>query len=223
MFSRKSDDGQSKSEADALVEALTAKFEEKLTERLNPLSEKVNSISDKWNKMEKDAEEELVAARRKSEDDNLTDDEKKTKREQAERVALFASTVQANARHVENACIAGIASEYPELVAELQQVFDTTNWQRKAEKDYAQYCQNVTDMLIGRKARKSGLRYDRNSSKFMIEDAAAKTGGAKSPLADPDLSWTDPHSGKTLTASEQLAKLGIDPEKFAERMKSGVV
>lgn len=207
-------DDQSKSEADLLVERLGATIDE----RLKPLSEKVESVASWQARVEEQFKTETPPDANKNPDGTeLTPEQKQANRESA----LLALTVQANARITESECIASIQSGWPQLVAEARATFAKTPWQRKAQADYAEYCNNVVDMLVGREAKKGGLRYDSKNSRFMIEDSAAKTGGENSPLNDPELTWVDEHSGKTLTASEQLAKLRIDPKEFADFMKRG--
>lgn len=208
------DNTQSKADADALVEKLTAKFDE----ALKPVRDQIESLTTKWNKMEEEATRSVNAetAGKHADGTELTSEE----RNERDKRGLLAVAVNANARITESECIAGIASEWPQLVPKVKELFRNTDWQRKAQPDYAEYCSNIVDMLVGKEARKGGLRYDRTSSRFMIEDATTKTGGAESPLNDPDLTWVDP-KGRTMTASDQLAKFKIDPEKFAKNLKDG--
>jgi hypothetical protein len=209
----KKDDSQSKAEADALIDRIGTSIEE----RFKPKFEAVDTLLTKWNKMEEEATKQVTEETRRTEEDALTPEQKAANREKA----LFLMTVQANARITESECIAEVAGRWPQIIPELKDTFAKIDVARKATADYPGQCRNVVNMLVGKEAQKNGVRYDKDNSKFFIEDSAAKTGGADSPFSDPDLTWTDERSGKTLTASQQLEKLRIDPEKFAKFLKQG--
>lgn len=209
------DKSQSKSEADLLVEKLGPMIEA----AVKPIREEFTNFKQTLLASVEEEDAKAKAAAAKAAEGELTDDQKRDKREEA----IFAQNVLTNARITENEVASSIEREYPHLLKEFRDMCANTDWRTKALPSYPQMCQNAINQMVGRDARKGGLRYDRNSSKFMIEDATAKTGGEDSPLRDESLTWTDPHTGKTLTAGEQLAKLGIDPKKFAENMKNGVV
>ncbi len=211
---KKPEGDQSKSEVDTLVEALSAKFEE----TLKPIREKVESVAGWQEKIEKQFAEPPPDPNKKPDGTELTEAE----RLERDNKANFAMNVINNARFIENDCISAEQAQWPQIVAEARTIFQQTPWQKKTEANYSQYCQNVVDMLVGRAAKKQGLRADK-SGKFFIEDASGSTGGKDSPFNDPNLTWTDPRNpSKTLTASQQLAKLKIDPEEFAEFMKGDV-
>lgn len=209
----KKDEGQSKAEADALIERIGTSLEE----RFKPKFEAVDTLLTKWNKMEEEATRTVTEETRRTEEESLTPEQKAANREKA----LFLMTVQANARITESECIAEVSGRWPQLIPELKDTFAKIPVERKTAADYPGQCRNVVNLLVGREAQKNGLRYDSNNSKFFLEDASAKTGGSDSPFSDPDLTWTDERTGKTLTASQQLEKLRIDPEKFAKFLKQG--
>jgi hypothetical protein len=209
-------DDQSKSEVDELVEKLGASFEAKLSERLDPLQKGFTELKGEW--------DGIKAAATKNDDpppadDTLTEEQKLKKNQDG----LFALNVATNARLTESEVISEISANWAHLIPEIRTILAATPLQRKAQADYAVYCRNVKDMIVGQAAQKAGLRYDNKGGRFFLEDAAAKTGGADSPLSDPDLSWTDPNTGKTITGSETLARLGIKPEEFVENQKKGYV
>ena len=131
--------------------------------------------------------------------------------------------MQTNARITEGEVLSEISANWAHLIPEIKGYFASTPVQRKAMADYAEFCRNIKDMVVGKAAQKAGLRFDGKNQRFFLEDASAKTGGADSPLADPDLNWTDPNTGKTISASETLARLGIKPEEFVENQKKGLV
>lgn len=214
------DGTQSKSEADLLIEKLGPVIGAAIDEKIKPLSDGFQKLQGEWDGLKAEAGKTDPPDPNKNPDGSDVTDAQKAERE---RLATFALTVTTNARITENDCLSSVQAQWPQVIAEARQIFQQTPWQKKAEAGYPQYCSNVIDMLVGREAKKGGLRYDSKGGKFLIEDSVAKTGGADSPLADPDLTWTDPHTGRTLTAEQQLVKLGIDPTKFAESMKNGAV
>jgi hypothetical protein len=209
------DKNQSKSEADLLVEKLGPMIEA----AVKPIRDEFTNFKHTLLSSVEEEDRKTREAAARTAEGELTDAEKLANQNKA----LFAQNVLTNARITENEVASSIEREYPHLLPEFRQMCVNTSIETKANVNYRSMCENAINQMVGRDARKNGLRYDRNSSKFMIEDATAKTGGADSPLADPDLTWTDPHTGKTLTAGEQLAKLNIDPKSFADSMKRGVV
>jgi hypothetical protein len=214
-FAKKDDekkDDQSKSEVDLLVEKLGASFEE----RLKPLREGFETLKTEWDGIKAAATKEDPPP---NNDADLTEEQKLKKNQDG----LFALNVATNARLTESEVISEISANWAHLIPEIRTILAATPLQRKAQADYAIYCRNVKDMIVGQAAQKAGLRYDNKGGRFFLEDAAAKTGGADSPLSDPDLSWTDPNTGKTITGSETLARLGIKPEEFVENQKKGYV
>jgi hypothetical protein len=220
LFSKKQDekqnDGQSKSEADALVEKLGASIEEKFGKKF----EAVDTLLAKWNKMEQEAAESLNdEARRsaKAAEESLTPEEKLAN----ENKKLFLLQVLTNARITEQECIDEVKGQWPGLVPRIREVLATIPMDDKAKGDYPQRCRNAVKLVVGDEAIKNGLRQDRNSGKFMIEDSVAKTGGEESPLNDSDLTWIDPRNPDRppMTATQQLAKLKIDPKEFADWAK----
>jgi hypothetical protein len=206
-------DDQSKSEVDELVEKLGASFEE----RIKPLQDGFTALKSEWDGIK-------AAATKADEpppanDAELTDEQRNKKAQDG----LFALSVATNARLTESEVLSEISSNWAHLIPEIRTILAATPLPRKAQADYAVYCRNVKDMIVGQAAQKAGLRYDGKNSRFFLEDAAARTGGDASPLYDPDLNWTDPNTGKTITGSETLARLGIKPEEFVENQKKGYV
>jgi hypothetical protein len=219
-FTKTSDDtvdkkDQSKSEADELVERLGASMEE----RLKPFRDEITSLKNDW--------ESIKQAASKAEEPPPPDPASLTpeQRHENERNALLALTVQAHARITEADCISNVASRWPNLIPQIKDAFAKTPVQRKAQTDYAEYCQNIVKMLVGDAAMKAGLNYDdkREGSKFFIEDGAGKGDGDESLLSDRSLTWQDPINGRVETPRDTLRKLGIKPEEFEEAMKKGAV
>jgi hypothetical protein len=209
-------DDQSKSEVDELVEKLGASFEAKLSERLDPLQKGFTELKGEW--------DGIKAAANKTDDpppadDTLTEEQKLKKNQDG----LFALNVATNARLTESEVISEISANWAHLIPEIRTILAATPLQRKAQADYAVYCRNVKDMIVGQAAQKAGLRYDSKGSRFFLEDAAASSVNSESTFNDPELNWVNPKTGRVSTFSEQLGKLGIDPKEFAENQKKGYV
>jgi hypothetical protein len=210
---------QSKSEADALVERLGATLEEKFGKKF----EAVDTLLSKWNKMEEEAnrsltEEQQRAARENEE--SLTPEQKLSN----ENKKLLALQILTNARITESECLDEVKTQWPHLVPRIKEILASIPFDDKAKADYPQRCRNAVKLVVGDEAIKSGLRYNKDNSKFMIEDGVERNEGDDSPLLTGDYDWQDPKNPKhTLTGMQQLQKLGIDPKKFEAFMqKNGV-
>jgi hypothetical protein len=207
-------DSQTKSEADLLVERLGTAIEEKFKTKF----EAVDTLLGKWNKMEEEATASLNEEKNRNAraaEDNLTPEEKL----QNENKRLLMVSLLTNARITESEVVDEVKAQWPGLVPRIKEVLATIPMDDKVKGDYPQRCRNAVSLVIGQEAIKGGLRQDNNTKKFFLEDAAANTGGEDSPFADPDLTWVDERTGKSLTATEQIKKLGLDPAKFAKWMK----
>jgi len=204
---------QEKSEVDLLVEKLGVSFDE----RMKPLKEGFEALKTEWDGIKAAAGKEPDP--KETPPEELTDEQKTAR----DRTTLLTLSVQTNARITEGEVLSEISANWAHLIPEIKGYFASTPVQRKAMADYAEFCRNIKDMVVGKAAQKAGLRFDGKNQRFFLEDASAKTGGAESPLNDPDLSWTDANTGKTITASETLARLGIKPEEFVENQKKGLV
>lgn len=208
---------------------LIAKFSSVVAEALKPLNEKieqqateVKTLTTKWTALESEgtrAAEEEAARRRAAEESELTPEQKSER----ERQGLFAQTVLTNARITENECAATLERDFPKLVPEFRQMCANTDWKVKALPNYQQQCMNAIDGLIGREARKGGLRYQKQTEKFVIEDGGGRGNGERDPLVGGDYDWVDERSGRTLTGTEQLSKMGLNAKDLAEMQKRGMV
>jgi len=209
---------QSKAEMDALVERFTEKFKE----QIEPLRTEFSALKTDWEAIKAEATKPAaVDTRPKDENGNprdLTDAEKQTRLN----IALAEQNVQNAARFIERDVLDTLPKDFADLKPTIAQMFRDTPVARKAQPDYAEYCQNCADLAIAREARKGGLRRNAETKEFFLED---KSGGSNEPdsiLNDQALTWHD-GTGRVMTAREQLAKLGIDAKKFEERAKGGVV
>lgn len=220
LWSKKPAEGtnndQTKSEADLLVERLGATIDEKL----KPIREKVEGIETKWNAIEAEAgratNEEAEAARRAAEA-NQTPEEKLA----SENKRLLMVSLLTNARITESEVVDEVKAQWPGLVPRIKEVLATIPMDDKVKADYAQRCRNAVKLVIGDEAIKGGLRQNSDTKKFFLEDASTNNSGDEQPFSDPDLTWVDPRNPNRppMTAAEQLRKLHIDPKEFAEFVK----
>jgi hypothetical protein len=212
---------QSKAEMDALLEGFSAKVEEKIA----PLRTTVENLQTKWNVIEAEATKPPVVDNRPKNPDgtprDLTDDEKRNNAT----LAGVQLSVQTNARLTEREVIDELQDDWKHLIPEIRGIFASTPIEQKARTDYAQYCRNCVDLVIAREARKSGLRRNSETGAFFIESKGTSESREDSVLSDPSLAWRQetPNGVRVMSAQEQLEKLGIDPAKFAESVKKGVV
>jgi hypothetical protein len=218
----KTADEQSEAQVNALVERLGASIEERIAK---PLREDINALKSEWETIKTEATRPPAAAGPTNADGTpreLSQEEKNTLGTQA----AFAQSVLTNARLTEREVLDEINSAWAHLVPEIRGYFTSTQLDRKAKPDYAEYCQNIVNMVIGKAAKVAGLRYDQGNKTFFLEDKSASGGDHEpGPLSDPSLTWRQETASGTRvwTPEEQLRKLDIDPAKFAESVKKGVV
>lgn len=206
---------QSKAEMDALVE----RFSTAVEERVKPLRETVEGLQAKWNAIEAEATKLTPPdTRPRDENGNLRDLTPEEKQRNLN-VALAEQNVQNAARWVEQSVIDSLPRDFKHLEKDLRKLFSETPVARKAQADYAEYCQNCRTLVIGREAEGAGLRRKENGE-FFLEDKSGGSGTSDSILNDPALAWNN--NGRMMSAREQLDKLGIDPKKFEERASKGV-
>jgi hypothetical protein len=204
-------------EQNDFISALMGKFEEKI----KPLNDKVSAWDDRWKKLEDAAAGSVNDD--SSNDANLSDDEKQRMNEEVERRKLLAISIATNARITENEVLADVKEKFPELAEKVKEFLVNTPLERKGQQDYQQYCRNVVSMVVGQAAMTGGLQYNPATKQFFLENASAGSRGEQLEFLAPDMAWTDPSSGRTLTGRQQLEKLGIAPEDFAKSVKNGVV
>jgi hypothetical protein len=209
---------QSKAEMDAMFERFGAMVEE----RVKPMRETVDAMQAKWNAIEAEATKTTPPdTRPRDENGNvreLTGEEKQRNLN----LALAQQNVQTAARLTERDVLDSLPSDWKHLIPEIRTLFANTEIGRKAQADYAEYCQNCADLVIAREAKKAGLRFNQQSKSFFLEDKSAGGSTPDSILNDPSLEW-ESRDGRKMSAQEQLRKLGIDPKKFEESAKNGVV
>lgn len=122
------------------------------------------------------------------------------------------ATVNANARITIGEIIGELREQgYGDLVSKIKEQCDNAPINIKAGAEFAQYCRNVANMVIGEEARKGGLK--RKGSSFILEDA----GGSNDPVveaANEDdrnfLNYSVTTSkGKKVTRRELLERTGV--------------
>jgi hypothetical protein len=210
-------DDQSKAEMDAMF----AKFGEIIDERLKPVNESVSGLKTEWETIKAEVTKTVEPDRTPRNPDGtpreLTAEEKRA----ALDTALATGNIQNAARFIERDVLDAMPADFADLKPAIREMFRNTEVSRKIKPDYAEYCENCVDLAIAREARKSGLRRNSQTKEFFLED---KSGGSNEPdsiLNNRELNWEN--NGRVLTAHDQLRKLGIDPKKFEESHKNGVV
>jgi hypothetical protein len=212
---------QSKAEMDALLERFTAAVDEKVA----PLRETVTKLQTDWDTIKTEATRPPVTDTTPKNPDGTPRELTAEEQQRNLNAALLQSNIQTAARLTEREVLDALPADWQHLVPEIRAHFNNTPIQRKAQADYAEYCNNCADLVIAKAARKAGLRYNRDNQTFFLEDKSTSTTREDGVLSDPSLSWRQETANGTRvwTPEEQLAKLGIDPQKFSESVKKGVV
>src|SRR5271156_4767571 len=203
-------DEQGKSEVDALVDRMTQSFEQ----QFKPIREKVEALETKWGSIETAANAEVT----RTTEDALTDEQRTAREKQA----LLGMSIQTNARLTESEVLGELAGKWGKFIPEIRKQLATVSLDRKALPNYSEVVRKVASLVIGEAAMSNGLSLN-GSGEFFLEDAAGKSGQEGYDFLATDMNWTDPKSGKTFTAREQLAKLGITPDEFKKSIKKGAI
>lgn len=218
----KTADEQSEAQMNALVDRLGASIEE----RIKPLRDGFDAMKTDWETIKAEATRTPTVDTRPKNDDGtpreLTEDEKRNNITRAS-VELSVTT---NARLTEREVLDSLPADFADLIPDIRALFNNTPLQRKAQSDYADYCNNCADLVIAKHARKAGLRFNRESKTFFLEDKSTSTSREDGVLSDPSLVWNQQKPDGSVRAwspEEQLRKLDIDPAKFSESVKKGVV
>ena len=203
-FKKKEDGTPEEPSQDALLDAFAAKIEE----RLKPFQDELRKVSDWQNRVEQEVLKQAPPAQ--------TPPSTPEEQNASEKRALLQINIETRAMVHEERCLNSLG-EWDHLKPELVKIFADTPLATKAQPNYPAICQSAVDVLVGREARKGGLRRD-NSGKFFIEAATSKTGGEESPLNEIP-AWSS--DDRTETVSDTLNKMGIDEKEFASNLKSG--
>jgi|SRR5882724_1641395 len=225
FFKRGNDDAKNAEQSEAEMNALVERLGASIDERIKPLREGFEKLQSDWDGIKAEATRTPAADTTPRNTDGtpreLTDEEKNRQRGDAT-VALAVAT---NARLTEREVLDALPADFDDLIPEIRAHFNNTPIQRKAQPDYAEYCNNCADLVIAKHARKAGLRSRDGGKTFFLEDKSTSTSREDGVLSDPSLSWRQETSSGTRvwTPEEQLRKLGIDPKEFSESVKKGVV
>lgn len=220
---------EQKKDLDAFIDRIGTSLEAKLEEKLAPIRTEVSAVKTKWEALEKAAGTGEGGAEGGAEggsggggndEQNLTDEQKRDLNDRK----LLALSIATNARVTEGEILGEVVGQgLSEFVPKIKEYFQNTPIARKGQADYADYCKNVVDMVVGKAARNGGLRFDGQNKKFFLEDAGGKDGNSQYEFLAGDNTWTDPRSGKIVSATDQLAKLGVTPAEFQKSIEKGVV
>jgi hypothetical protein len=217
----KTPEEQSKADMDALVDRFSAAVDE----RVKPLRETVEKLQTDWDTIKTEATKTPPADTRPRDENGNPRDLTPEEKQRNLNIALAEQNVQNGARFIERDALDSISDDWKHLIPKIRAMFANTPVARKAQSDYAEYCENCKKLVIGEEAQKAGLRYNRDSGSFFLEDKSTSATREDGVLSDPSLAWRQetPNGVRVMSAQEQLEKLGIDPAKFAESVKKGVV
>lgn len=226
FFKRGNDDAKNAEQSEAEMAALVERLGTSLEERIGkPLRDDLTALKSEWETIKAEATRPPAPTGPTNADGTpreLTEDEKRNNITRAS-VELSVTT---NARLTEREVLDSLPADFADLIPDIRALFNNTPLQRKAQSDYADYCNNCADLVIAKHARKAGLRFNRESKTFFLEDKSTSTSREDGVLSDPSLVWNQQKpdgSVKAWSPEEQLRKLDIDPAKFSESVKKGVV
>jgi hypothetical protein len=224
MFDRfkKTPDGKTEDQSKAEMDAMFERFGAMVEERVKPMRDTVDAMQAKWNAIEAEATKPPEVDRTPRNADGTPRELTAEEKQRNLNLVLTQQNVQTAARLTERDVLDSLPSDWKHLIPEIRALFSNTEIARKAQPDYAEYCQNCADLVIAREAKKAGLRFNQQSKSFFLEDKSAGGSTPDSILNDPSLEW-ESRDGRKMSAQEQLRKLGIDPKKFEESAKNGVV
>jgi hypothetical protein len=126
---------------------------------------------------------------------------------------LAIETINLRARMTEREVLDETMSGWQEFLPAVKAELANTQVQVKAMPNYESYVRNVVDMIVGREARKGGLKRDK--SRFVLEDATSvNDNGTLNASSQEDKDFLNFHvttgKGKVVTRGEYLKRMGID-------------
>jgi hypothetical protein len=107
---------------------------------------------------------------------------------------------------------AGYGELWSQFEAEINSILDAAplvTTEGKPFRGDPQYVRNVVDMIMGRAAKKAGMRFDGKSKGFFLEPAGGHANDSAAPTAD----------GMTDGQRKVFARMGVPKEKAAEVIK----
>ena len=204
--SQKKPEDQSRAEMEAFVSTMKTSFEE----IVKPIREKVDSMETNWRTLA-DAAKTPPRTTETREPADPTLEPERWKAETLGPLAMQTATLRAEV--TEERAIRNIPAEWRDVVEpQIIELLKGTPIERKIQTDYSSYIENCVNLVIGKEARKAGLRRDPQNKRFFIEDAASTSNTGTSKI-DSDLGWTD-NKGRFHSPGETLAKLGITEADF---------
>jgi len=134
---------------------------------------------------------------------------------------LAVETVNLRSRMIEREVLDELEG-FSEFLPEIRKELASTNVQVKAMPNYEAYVRNVVDMVVGREARKGGLRRDKQ--RFVLEDGSSSSDNTgSSTQSQEDRDFLNFHvttgKGKVVTRGEYLKRIGIDVSNPEELKK----
>jgi hypothetical protein len=185
------------------AEALLAK----MGELLNPFKESIDGMRTRLDAIE---ESRKPAPTPPGEIPSVLDDENAAFNQRLTPLAV--ETINLRSRMVEREVLDELEG-FSEFIPEIKKELANTSVQVKAMPNYEAYVRNVVDMIVGREARKGGLRRDKQ--RFILEDGSStndNTGGSSASQEDKDFLnfHVTTGKGKVVTRGEYLKRIGID-------------
>jgi len=179
----------------------------KMSELLSPLSQKLDSQSERLAALE---EARKPAPPANPEIPSVLDNEDAAFRERLTPLAV--ETINLRSRMVEREVLDELEG-FSEFLPEIKKELANTSVQVKAMPNYEAYVRNVVDMIVGREARKGGLRRDKQ--RFILEEgSSASDNTGSSTQSQEDKEFLNFHvttgKGKVVTRGEYLKRIGID-------------
>jgi hypothetical protein len=205
---KKASEEQTKAQADDLISKMRLSFEEVV----KPIREKVESFDQRFMTLEE-------ATKKPAKDESKTTEtpsvfENEDVAFNTRQGPLAAAIVTTNARITENTVLAEVERNgWAEFIPQIREQLErNTPIQTKAAADYSNYVQNVADMIIGREARKAGVKRDATRQSFFIEPAGST--GKTTIDSNRSRLMEEATDGKV----DVLKKSGGDLDKWMEKM-----
>lgn len=170
---------------------------------VGPLNERISSLQQKLEEAGKPKE---AAQTQPNQPTSFFDDEDKAFRERLE--PSLQLQLDTRAELMKDRVKAEYGEIWTQFADEIDQTLKGSPIQLRAD---PVYIRNVADMVIGRKARENGFRFDAANKKFFIEDASGDN-GKNAPATDD--------SGLTEKQRRVFERMGVPIERAKEVVKS---
>jgi hypothetical protein len=166
---------QSKAEADALIERMSAMFQEKI----NPIIEKVNSFDTRFETIEQSTRRPVQKVEDREKVSVLDNEDQAF----AERLLpLNAGLIMMNARITEDEVYREMdAKGWGSYIPKAKEALANVNLQSKGSPEYPNIVRNTVTMIVGREAMDKGLKFDGGKQTFFMEDSNSRISGDNTP------------------------------------------